>query len=203
MIAWLQKKYALSQQGAKDLVKGCFACLLQNLSFMVPVGLLFLFVRDLMAGGVTGGGRVAFYLAGCLVCLVLIFLTTWFQYNATYFATYVESGVRRVTLAERLRQIPLSFFGKKDLSDLTSTIMADCTFLEQSFSHFIPELVGSICSTVLVAVGLLFVDWRMAGTMGAAGVLRHCGGIGQSPGADEPESHGCQDGCRRWDPRVH
>ena len=162
MIAWLQKKYALSQQGAKDLVKGCFACLLQNLSFMVPVGLLFLFVRDLMAGGVTGGGRVAFYLAGCLVCLVLIFLTTWFQYNATYFATYVESGVRRVTLAERLRQIPLSFFGKKDLSDLTSTIMADCTFLEQSFSHFIPELVGSICSTVLVAVGLLFVDWRMA-----------------------------------------
>ena len=65
-------------------------------------------------------------------------------------------------LAERLRQIPLSFFGKKDLSDLTSTIMADCTFLEQSFSHFIPELVGSICSTVLVAVGLLFVDWRMA-----------------------------------------
>ena len=144
------------------MVKGCFACLLQNLSFMVPVGLLFLFVRDLMAGGVTGGGRVAFYLAGCLVCLVLIFLTTWFQYNATYFATYVESGVRRVTLAERLRQIPLSFFGKKDLSDLTSTIMADCTFLEQSFSHFIPELVGSICSTVLVAVGLLFVDWRMA-----------------------------------------
>ena len=162
MIAWLQKKYALSQQGAKDLVKGCFACLLQNLSFMVPVGLLFLFVRDLMAGGVTGGGGGAFYLAGCLVCLVLIFLTTWFQYNATYFATYVESGVRRVTLAERLRQIPLSFFGKKDLSDLTSTIMADCTFLEQSFSHFIPELVGSICSTVLVAVGLLFVDWRMA-----------------------------------------
>ena len=101
MIAWLQKKYALSQQGAKDLVKGCFACLLQNLSFMVPVGLLFLFVRDLMAGGVTGGGRVAFYLAGCLVCLVLIFLTTWFQYNATYFATYVESGVRRENRKER------------------------------------------------------------------------------------------------------
>ena len=162
MIAWLQKKYALSQQGAKDLVKGCFACLLQNLSFMVPVGLLFLFVRDLMAGGVTGGGRVAFYLAGCLVCLVLIFLTTWFQYNATYFATYVESGVRRVTLAERLRKLPLSFFGKKDLADLTSTIMADCTFLEQSFSHFVPELAGAICSTTLVAAGLFCIDWRMA-----------------------------------------
>ena len=65
----------------------------------------------------------------------LILLTTYIQYNATYFATYTESGVRRITLAERLRKIPLSFFGKKDLADLTSTIMADCTFLEQSFSH--------------------------------------------------------------------
>ena len=108
MIAWLQKKYALSQQGAKDLVKGCFACLLQNLSFMVPVGLLFLFVRDLMAGGVTGGGRVAFYLAGCLVCLVLIFLTTWFQYNATYFATYVEISVSAVSAWERKESVRLT-----------------------------------------------------------------------------------------------
>ncbi len=59
-------------------------------------------------------------------------------------------------------QNPLSFFGKKDLADLTSTIMADCTFLEQSFSHFIPELAGSIISTVLISIGLLFTDWRMA-----------------------------------------
>ena len=64
------------------------------------------------------------YVGGCILCLVLIFITTWFQYNATYFATYVESGVRRISLAEKLRRLPLSFFGKKDLSDLTSTIMA-------------------------------------------------------------------------------
>ncbi len=70
--------------------------------------------------------------------------------------------MRRVTLAERLRKIPLSFFGKKDLADLTSTIMADCTVLEQSFSHFIPELAGSILSTVLVALSLFCFDWRMA-----------------------------------------
>ena len=81
-----------------------------------------------------------------------ILLTTYIQYNATYFATYTESGVRRITLAERLRKIPLSFFGKKDLADLTSTIMADCTFLEQSFSHFIPELAGSIISTILISI---------------------------------------------------
>ena len=157
----LQKKYALSEQGAKDLIKGCLACVLQNLSFMFPVGLLYYLVRDLMNGGVPGG-KIPFYVAGCVVCIGLILLTTFFQYNATYFATYKESGIRRITLAEHLRKIPLSFFGKKDLADLTSTIMADCTFLEQSFSHFIPELAGSIISTVLISIGLLFTDWRMA-----------------------------------------
>ena len=161
MIRRLQKRYALSEQGAKDLIKGCFACVLQNISFMFPVGLLYCMVSDLMNGGVPES-RLPFYIVGCILCVGLILLTTYFQYNATYFATYTESGVRRITLAERLRKIPLSFFGKKDLADLTSTIMADCTFLEQSFSHFIPELAGSIISTVLIAVSLFFYDWRMA-----------------------------------------
>ena len=230
MIKKLQRKYALSEQGAKDLIKGCAACVLQNLSFMFPVGLLYYFVSDMLAGGVPSGRGIAYiagciiciglillttwfqynatyfatyvesgvrritlaeklrkfpvgllyyfvsdmlaggvpsgrgiaYIAGCIICIGLILLTTWFQYNATYFATYVESGVRRITLAEKLRKIPLSFFGKKDLADLTSTIMADCTFLEQSFSHFIPELFGSIISTTLVSIGMFFFDWRMA-----------------------------------------
>lgn len=161
MIKRLQKRYALSEQGAKDLVKGCLACVLQNLSFMFPVGLLYFLVADLMNGGVPGE-KIIFYIIGCAVCIGLILLTTYFQYNATYFATYTESGVRRITLAERLRKIPLSFFGKKDLADLTSTIMADCTFLEQSFSHFIPELAGSIISTVLISISLFVFDWRMA-----------------------------------------
>ncbi len=161
MIQRLQKRYALSRQGAKDLIKGCIACVLQNISFMFPVGLLYALVSDLLKGGVSGG-RIPFYIAGCLLCVGLILLTTYVQYNATYFATYVESGVRRITLAERLRKIPLSFFGKKDLADLTSTIMADCTFLEQSFSHFIPELAGSVIFTLLISVSLLFFDWRMA-----------------------------------------
>ena len=161
MIQRLQKRYALSEQGAKDLIKGCLACVLQNISFMFPVGLLYCLVSDLMKGGVPNG-RIAFYIIGCVVCVGLILLATYFQYHATYFATYTESGVRRITLAERLRKIPLSFFGKKDLADLTSTIMADCTFLEQSFSHFIPELAGSMISTLLIAVSLFSYDWRMA-----------------------------------------
>ena len=87
MIKKLQKKYALSEQGAKDLIKGCLACVLQNLSLMFPVGLLYYLVSDLMNGGVPGG-KIPFYVAGCVVCIGLILLTTFFQYNATYFATY-------------------------------------------------------------------------------------------------------------------
>lgn len=161
MIKKLQKKFALSKQGAIDVIKGCIACAFQNISFMFPVGLLYFLVSDLMEGTIKSE-RIIFYAVGCIICLGLILITTWFQYNATYFATYVESGVRRITLAERLRKLPLSFFGKKDLADLTSTIMADCTFLEQSFSHFIPELFGSIVSTILIAASLFFFDWRMA-----------------------------------------
>lgn len=162
MITRIQKKFALSRQGAVDLIKGCIACMLQNLSLMLPVGLLYWLVSDLLNQTVIDTGRVIFYSVGCAVAIALIVLTTWFQYNATYFATYTESGKRRISLAEQLRKIPLSFFGKKDLADLTSTIMADCTFLEQSFSHFIPELVGSMISTTLIAIGLFVYDWRMA-----------------------------------------
>lgn len=161
MIERLQKKYALSKQGAKDLIKGCVACVFQNIAFMFPVGLLYMIVSDMMNGGV-GSGRVWIYIAGCIICIGLILLSTWFQYNSTYFATYIESGVRRISLAEKLRKLPLSYFGKRDLADLTSTIMADCTFLEQSFSHYIPELIGSIISTLLIAVSLFVFDWRMA-----------------------------------------
>ena len=162
MITRIQKKFALSRQGAVDLIKGCIACMLQNLSLMLPVGLLYWLVSDLLNQTIIDTGKVIFYSVGCAVAIALIVLTTWFQYNATYFATYTESGKRRISLAEQLRKIPLSFFGKKDLADLTSTIMADCTFLEQSFSHFIPELVGSMISTVLIAIGLFVYDWRMA-----------------------------------------
>ncbi len=159
MVKKLQKKYALSHQGAVDLIKGCIACAAQNISFMFPVSLLYILVSGFMGGNL---GPAWVYAAGCALCIGLIFLTTWFQYNATYFATYRESGIRRITLAEKLRELPLSFFGERDLADLTSTIMADCTSLEQAFSHFVPEFAGSIASTVIVAIGLFFFDWRMA-----------------------------------------
>ena len=130
-------------------------------SFMLPVGLLYYFVIDAMNGNLNGS-RIAFYAVGSLVCLCLIFIATWFQYNATYLATYVESGVRRISLAEQLRKIPLSFFGKKDLADLTNSIMGDCATLETAFSHYVPALAGSLISTTLIAICLFAIDFRMA-----------------------------------------
>ena len=153
-------KYALSKQGASDMIKAIISATISNIILMVPVALLYYLVRDYMAGNL--GDKVLFYVAGCLIAFVLIGISTYIQYNATFLSTYVESGVRRVTLAEKLRKIPLSFFGKKDLSDLTSTIMNDCAQMETASSHFIPELFGACISTALIAVGLFFFDWRMA-----------------------------------------
>ncbi|MCM1426982.1 MAG: ABC transporter ATP-binding protein/permease [Eubacterium sp.] len=161
MISNLQRRFALSRQGAVDLIKGCFACVAQDISFMLPVGLLYYFVMDMMNGDINGK-RIAFYAAGVFCCLALIFIVTYFQYNATYLATYVESGVRRISLAESLRKIPLSFFGKKDLADLTNAVMGDCATLEQAFSHYFPGLAGSLISTTLIGVCLFAYDWRMA-----------------------------------------
>ena len=160
MLKIIQRATASSPEGARGLVTGVLACALQNISFMLPTGLLYFLVRDLLAGA--AAGRTGFYVCGCIVCFALILLATWFQYNSTFFTTYKESGKRRLALAERLRKLPLAFFGKRDLADLTSTIMADCEVLEKTCSHFIPGLFGSLISTVLIALGLFAFDWRMA-----------------------------------------
>lgn len=161
LVKTIQKKTASSKQGAKGIIKGIIACAFQNMAFMLPTTLLYFLVSDMLGGGVKGN-RITFYIIGCIICFALIFLTTWFQYNNTFFTTYEESGKRRLGLAERLRKLPLSFFGKRDLADLTSTIMSDCEVIEKSTSHFIPGLFGSLISTILIAAGLFVFDWRMA-----------------------------------------
>lgn len=160
MIEKLMHRYALSRRGAKDLIKGIVACTLQDISFMLPVTLLYLFVKGLLNGNVKS--NTLLFVGGAIICLLVVFCITLWQYNSTFLATYVETGTRRLTLAEKLRKIPLSFFAKKDLADLTSTIMADCTYLETAFSHFIPPFVGSMISTVIVAISLFFFNAKMA-----------------------------------------
>lgn len=161
MLNFIMKKYALSRQGAKDLVIATISCVVHNLTLMLPVSLLYLLVSDLYAGGVPQG-HLWIYIVGMVAAVLFILFSYRWVYGATYYATYKESSVRRISLAEKLRKLPLSFFGKRDLSDLTTTIMADCTTLEQSFSHWIPEFFGSMVSTVIVAVCLFIFDWRMA-----------------------------------------
>ena len=161
MIQFLMKKYALSRQGAKDLIVATLSCVVHNLTLMLPVSLLYFLVSDLMGGGVPQN-HLWIYIVGMVAAVLLILFSYRWVYGATYYATYKESSVRRISLAEKLRKLPLSFFGKRDLSDLTTTIMADCTTLEQSFSHWIPEFFGSMISTVIIAVCLFIFDWRMA-----------------------------------------
>lgn len=161
LVEKLQHKYALSVKGAKDMLKAFAAVSVSNVVLMFPAGILYSLVCDLVNDRV-GKERYPFYIVGCIVCLLLIALTTYIQYNVTYLYTYEESGVRRIALAEKLRKLPLSYFGKRDLADLTSTIMNDCAQLETASSHWYPELIGSMISTSLISIGLFFVDWRMA-----------------------------------------
>lgn len=164
----LKHKYALSDYGAKGMLRAFVAVTLANLVLMLPVGLLYCLVRNLLSGKILVSALPFYACAVAAVC-ALIVLTTLFQYRSTFLTTYVESGIRRRSLAEKLRKLPLSFFGKKDLSDLTSTIMGDCAVLETASSHWIPELVGSLISTTIVVLSLFFFNWKM--TVAAVWVL--------------------------------
>ena len=161
MIERLQHKYALSEKGTKDMLRAFVAVTIANLVLMLPVGLLYCLASYLLKGDVPRA-KIPFFTVSIIVVLILIAASTVFQYMSTFYSTYVESGVRRCTLAEKLRKIPLSFFGKKDWADLTNTIMSDCALLETASSHWIPELVGAIISTTLIVISLFFFDWRMA-----------------------------------------
>ena len=159
MIRKLERIFALSEKGARDLVKGFIACAVHNLTLFVPIGILYLLASDMLMNTLTGRGF--FYVVLCIISVALIMASYRRVYKATYFSTYVESGVRRVSLAEKLRKIPLSYFGKKDLADITSTIMADAATLETGLSHWVPELIGAVISTTIAALSIMFFDWRM------------------------------------------
>ena len=161
MIGKLMRRYALTRQGAIDFIKCTAITTLQNIMLMVPVALMYYLAADLINGAVPANHRYT-YIAGCVIILVVFGVVFFLQYNSSFFTTYRESEHRRINIAEKLRTLPLSFFGKKDLADLTSTILGDCTVLEHNFSHVMPQFFGAMISTVLVAISLFFFDWRMA-----------------------------------------
>ena len=162
----LKCAFALSDQGAKDLAKGIIATACANLIQIIPASLLLMVVMMLLekAAGthVNVGRNIPVFVGITLVLFGMIAITQLVQYNLTYTAAYKESANRRIVLAEKLRKLPLSFFEKKNLADLTTTIMGDCTALERTFSNAIPQLLGTILMFVIMSVGLAVLDWRMA-----------------------------------------
>lgn len=161
MLKMLQRKYALSEKGAKDMLKSIVTITVSDMVLMLPAGLLYILIRDMLEQNLTTS-RIPTYAIGSIIVLALIYITQHVMYNATFLVTYKESGVRRTTIAEKMRKLPLSYFGGKNLADLTNAIMTDCATMETACSHWIPELYGSIISTTIVGVILLFnFDIRM------------------------------------------
>lgn len=161
----LRNMFALSEKGAKDLKAGIIATVISNICLMAPISVLMMVTMYLLEqaagnGDVLSANRILLMIVTVLL-LVLIFITQWIQYDKTYTVAYEESANRRVVLADKLRRLPLSFFGQKNLADLTTTIMADCTALERIISNAIPQMFGSISMFGLTAIGLLILDWRM------------------------------------------
>ncbi len=156
----LKQKYALSDEGARSMIIASIANVFYNLVLFSPVVLLYFLIKDIFGEGLDG--KESFYVTGICIWTALMALTALVQYNTSFFSTYKESGVRRITLAEKLRKLPLSFFAKKDSADLTSALMDDAAQIEQASSHFIPQFIGSITSTCILAACLFFINWQMA-----------------------------------------
>ena len=158
-----QRKYALTDQGVQNTKKGTFWTVIVNLVVMGGVSILYLVMSGLMetlAGGVLPAALPV--LAGLVIFALLSFLTHLQQYKATYGLVYGEVKATRLRLAERLRKLPLGLFGKRDLADLTETLMGDVNRMEHVWSHVLGYLYGSYLSTAVIAVCLLWYDWRLA-----------------------------------------
>ena len=161
--AKFQRKYALTDQGVQNTKKGTFWTVIVNLVVMGGVSILYLVMSGLMASLTDSASLTASLpvLAGLVVFALLSFLTHFQQYKATYGLVYGEVKATRLGLAERLRKLPLGFFGKRDLADLTETLMGDVNRMEHVWSHVLGYLYGSYISTAVIAVCLLWYDWRL------------------------------------------
>ena len=161
----LRDRLALTEEGARSLRKGALVCALANLVLMFPVGVFYLVTGEFLAHWEDGAvplPTLGSYLVLIAVVLAAVFATQYWEYHAAYSVVYQESAHKRIGLAERLRVLPLSFFGKRDLADLTTVIMKDAADQERLFSHTMPQAFGTGISTVIVAVMLLIFDWRLA-----------------------------------------
>ena len=165
MVETIKKRFALSTKGAKDFCKGVLMTTLLNVALMLPAVFAFLFLDDYLRPVLLPAASVAhgmvYYAAMGAVFMLAMYAIAIFQYRSAYISIYGESATRRISLAEKLRKLPLAYFGEKNLSDLTATIMDDCTDLEHTFSHAVPQLFASLISLALIAAGLSFYNWQL------------------------------------------
>lgn len=165
MIEVIKRRFALSAKGAKDFCKGVFFTTLLDIVLMLPAVFVFLFFEEYLRpvfqplASVTHG--ILYYSLLGIVFMIVMYIFAVLQYRNTYTTVYDESANRRISLAEKLRKLPLAFFGEKNLSDLTATIMDDCTELEHTFSHAVPQLFASIISILLITIGMAFYNWQL------------------------------------------
>lgn len=166
MLKTLQNRFTLSLQGAKDFKKGMYGSILQNIALMFPAVFAFIFIDDYLQSiqSTENVNHYSFWIYMILGIgfMLLMYFIAVNQYRSTYTPVYEESEVRRVSLAEKLRKLPLAFFGEKDLSDFTTTIMDDSTQLEHTFSHAVPQLFASLISLLFIALGMFFYNWQMS-----------------------------------------
>ena len=161
----LQDIFALTEQGMKDFMRGAGFCALANLMLMLPIVVLYFVASDFvryLGDPAVGLPGMTLYAVGIVAALAVMFVTQMWEYRATYTVVYQESARKRIAIAERLRLLPLSFFGKRDLADLTSVIMKDCSDQERLFSHTMPQIFGMGASTLVFAVMMFAFDWRLA-----------------------------------------
>lgn len=166
MLEIIKRRFALSTKGAKDFCKGVFFTTLLDIALMLPAVFTFVFLEDYLRPILNSSDSVihgiTYYIAVALTFMLVMYIIALWQYQSTFTCVYEESANRRISLAEKLRKLPLAFFGEKNLSDLTSTIMDDCTDLEHTFSHAVPQLLASIISILLIACGMFFYNWQLS-----------------------------------------
>lgn len=161
----LRDVLALTDEGARSLRRGALVCALANLVLMFPIGVFYFVTGDFLAHLENPSAplpELLVYLGIIVVVLAVVFATQYWEYYATYSVVYQESARKRIGLAERLRVLPLSFFGKRDLADLTTVIMKDAADQERLFSHTMPQMLGTGISTLIMTAMLLVFDWRLA-----------------------------------------
>ena len=166
MRKYFQNKFAMSEKGAKNLIVSIVWSVLMDISFMIPVIFGFQFLdqhlNTLLNASNNLGSSVLYYVIMAVAALLVMFVIAYFQYDSTYTRIYEESARRRISLAETLRKLPLAFFGKKDIADLSATIMEDATQIEQLFSHAVPQIFAAAVTIVIMGVMMFIYNWQMS-----------------------------------------